>query len=106
MFSGMLDDIHISDALGTEDSIMLKIMIGCLTDEFILETDNSGYLTQFARYTRLGRQLYGRKQNILTEYTEKKLARFFGIMGIYAGWISENDRCGSDRKMEFRGILV
>ena len=76
MFSGMLDDIHISDALGTEDSIMLKIMIGCLTDEFILETDNSGYLTQFARYTRLGRQLYGRKQNILTEYTEKNWPDF------------------------------
>ena len=76
MFSGMLEDIHVSDALGTEDSIMLKIMIGCLTDEFILETDNSGYLTQFARYTRLGRQLYGRKQDILTEYIEKNWPDF------------------------------
>lgn len=71
MFCGMLDDIHISDALGTEDNIMLKIMIGCLTDEFILETDNSGCLTQFARYTRLGRQIYGHKQDVLSEYIEK-----------------------------------
>lgn len=71
MFRDMLDDIHISDTLGTEDNIMLKIMIGCLTDEFILETDNSGYLTQFARYTRLGRQIYGHKQDVLSEYIEK-----------------------------------
>lgn len=79
LFCGMLDDIHISDALGTENNIMLKIMIGCLTDEFILETDNSGYLTQFARYTRLGRQIYGYNTDILAEYIEKNWPDFSQI---------------------------
>lgn len=79
VFCGMLDDIHISDALGTENNIMLKIMIGCLTDEFILETDNSGYLTQFARYTRLGRQIYGHNTDILAEYIEKNWPDFSQI---------------------------
>ena len=79
VFCGMLDDIHISDALGTENNIMLKIMIGCLTDEFILETDNSGYLTQFARYTRLGRQIYGHKPDVLSEYLEEHWPDFSQI---------------------------
>lgn len=79
VFRGMMDDIHVLDALGTQDNIMLKIMIGCLTDEFILETDNSGYITQFARYTRLGRQIYGYKPDILTKYIEKNWPDFSQI---------------------------
>lgn len=72
LFNNMLDDYHVNDALRTEEAIMLKLILSCFLDDFILEVDHMPIEYQYQNLTNVGRMITGNKPNVLSNYLEKE----------------------------------
>lgn len=76
LFEGFIDDYHIQDVLDIDENIMLKIILSCFADEFILETDNRGYFSQFMEYSKTAQIASGKKPDLLAEWLEENFSDF------------------------------
>lgn len=76
LFEGLIDDYHTQDVLDLGENIMLKIILSCFVDDFILETDNRGYFSQFMEYAKTAQIALGKQPDLLAEWLENNFSDF------------------------------
>lgn len=80
ILSDLIDDMHVQDALGSQDNLMLKIIVNCFVDECIVEANLRPYQMQFMEYSNTGRRINGLNPNVLSEWLEEwdEFANIYG----------------------------
>lgn len=76
LFDDLIDDYHIQDVLDVSDNIMLKIILSCITDVFILEVDNREYFSQYMEYSKTAQIALGKEPDFLAEWLEEHFSDF------------------------------
>lgn len=80
LFDDLIDDYHVQDTLDVGDNIMLKIILSCFVDDFILEADNRCYFSQFMEYSKTAQIALGKKPDFLAEWLENHFSDFAHIV--------------------------
>lgn len=76
LFDGLFSDFHVYEALDTDEVIMLRLIISCFVNDFILEMDYDPMEWQYLAYTKTGREINGVTSNVLSEYLEIAMTDF------------------------------